>query len=856
GPGSGKGTQCANIVEHCGYTLLSAGEWRRTVIAHAGDGNFHTVILFDPAYDDQRKEAERFNNFMVQAALSMEGTCTEVHGAGTGKVKYQSDLLANPSTEILRLRWPPRATLGGLLSHARGLGFKPRREGFPSGAKNEWGLSPKAKVQVLHTAQLDVTRSKHFSRKPSESLLVLQLGKTLLRARGIMIKEIDGLMLMTIELEIQRNLEPLYAHEMLKELKTMFAQQAEQELLQTTRDFHSCRQEEWQSVSLYVLKMKGDINNLERLGHPVTLGLGVSLILIGLRKEYDGFVQNYNTHNMGKTVNELHAMLKLHEQTLPKSNAPALNDIRAGKVQKASGAGGSGIFVIELNTILNRSWIYDTGCGTHICNTTQGLRASRKLKPRALSLYVGNGQRKAVEAIGAFYLCIHSGLKIVLNNCHYAPCITRGVIFVSRLYEDGFVNRFVDNAIQVSRNNVVYFCAIPRDGIFEIDLSNSLTNKSFVYAVSNKRAKLDLDFALMAFEKCVSYMYGKMKRKPYIHQVERAKDLLGLIHTDDHRIIAHRTPTYTPQHNGVSERRNRTLLDMVRSMISQTTLPKSFWDYALETAARMLNMVPTKKVEKTPYEIKNQVHPSLDTSLNHKEDDLEIDEPQSDIVLIRRSTRTRHAPDRMCLYIDAEENELEDLGEPANYKAALLDPESEKWLNAMNVEMQSMKDNEVWVLVELPPNGKTVGSMWLFKKKTDMDRNVHIYKARLVAKGYTQTPRIDYEKTFSPVADRRAIRIPIAIAAYYDYEIWKMDVKTAFLNGYLNEEVYMKQPEGFVNPKYQNRVCKLKCSMYGLKQASRQWNKRFDNEIKRFGFIQNRDKPLYIKRLVGVISLS
>nr|GEW35213.1 hypothetical protein [Tanacetum cinerariifolium] len=112
-------------------------------------------------------------------------------------------------------------------------------------------------------------------------------------------------------------------------------------------------------------------------------------------------------------------------------------------------------------------------------------------------------------------------------------------------------------------------------------------------------------------------------------------------------------------------------------------------------------------------------HPSIDTSLNHKEGDLEIDEPQSDIIPIRRSTRTRQAPDRMCLYIDVEEHELGDLGEPANYKAALLDPKSQKWLNAMNVKMQSMKDNKVWVLVEVPPNGKTVGIKWLFKKKID-----------------------------------------------------------------------------------------------------------------------------------------
>nr|GFA76457.1 putative RNA-directed DNA polymerase [Tanacetum cinerariifolium] len=101
-----------------------------------------------------------------------------------------------------------------------------------------------------------------------------------------------------------------------------------------------------------------------------------------------------------------------------------------------------------------------------------------------------------------------------------------------------------------------------------------------------------------------------------------------------------------------------------------------------------------------------------------------------------------------------------------------------------------------------------------------MDGKVHTYKARLVAKGCTQTYGIDYEETFSPVAYIRAIRILIAIAAYYDYEIWQMDVKTAFLNGRLYEDIYMEQPEGYVDPKYPNRVCKLQISIYGLKQAS------------------------------------
>nr|GEV33518.1 putative retrotransposon Ty1-copia subclass protein [Tanacetum cinerariifolium] len=122
----------------------------------------------------------------------------------------------------------------------------------------------------------------------------------------------------------------------------------------------------------------------------------------------------------------------------------------------------------------------------------------------------------------------------------------------------------------------------------------------------------------------------------------------------------------------------------------------------------------------------------------------------------------------MCLYIDDGEYKLGDLNEPGNYKAALLDPESDKWLDAMNVEMQSMKDNKVWDLVDLYPDGKTVGSKWLFKKKTDMDSAVHTYKAHLVAKGFTQTYRVDYEETFSPVTDIRAIRILIAIATFYD----------------------------------------------------------------------------------------
>ena len=192
-----------------------------------------------------------------------------------------------------------------------------------------------------------------------------------------------------------------------------------------------------------------------------------------------------------------------------------------------------------------------------------------------------------------------------------------------------------------------------------------------------------------------------------------------------------------------------------------------------------------------------------------------------------------------------------DHDEPSSYQEAISSPDSNRWLEAMKSEMQSMYDNHVWTLIN-PPNGlKTIGCKWVFKKKTDMDGNVHTFKALLVAKGLKQTHGVDYDETCSPVAMLNSIRILLAIAAYYDYEIWQVDVKTTFLNGKLLEDVYMTQPEGFVNPENVGKVCKLRRSIYELKQTSRSWNLRFDEAIKVFGSIKNEDEPCVYKKVSG-----
>ena len=125
------------------------------------------------------------------------------------------------------------------------------------------------------------------------------------------------------------------------------------------------------------------------------------------------------------------------------------------------------------------------------------------------------------------------------------------------------------------------------------------------------------------------------------------------------------------------------------------------------------------------------------------------------------------------------------------FREAMQDPDVDKWQEAMNQEMESMYSNSVWELVDLPDNVKAIGCKWIYKKKRGVDGKVETFKARLVAKGYTQREGVDYEETFSHVAMLKSIHILLSISAMHDYEVWQMDVKTDFLNGHLDETIYM-----------------------------------------------------------------
>ena len=148
-------------------------------------------------------------------------------------------------------------------------------------------------------------------------------------------------------------------------------------------------------------------------------------------------------------------------------------------------------------------------------------------------------------------------------------------------------------------------------------------------------------------------------------------------------------------------------------------------------------------------------------------------------------------------------------------------PKAKEWFEAMKEEMNLMKSNRVWDFVDLSPGRKTIGNKWVLNIKHKADGTIDRYKAQLVAKGYIQQKGIDYEETFSPVVRVTSIRLVLAIMVRMDLELYQIDVKTTFLNGELNEKIYMDQPLGFELKGQERKVCKLKISIYGLKHASR-----------------------------------
>lgn len=221
-----------------------------------------------------------------------------------------------------------------------------------------------------------------------------------------------------------------------------------------------------------------------------------------------------------------------------------------------------------------------------------------------------------------------------------------------------------------------------------------------------------------------------------------------------------------------------------------------------------------------------------------------------------RPKRTTKFPSRYTDYVSSIYNDLEEKEkqeysmhtkvndvmekEPATLAEAKIRSDGELWEKAAKDEMNSLIQNNTWELTNLPEGRKAVGCRWVFKVKKNADGKVTQYKARLVAKGYLQQKGIDFDETFAPVSKLVSVRTILVYAMMNRMEVHQMDVMAAYLNGKLDEEIFMLQPEGFITKGMEGKVLKLKKALYGLKQAGRQWHQCFSEVIcRKLGFIRS-----------------
>lgn len=187
-------------------------------------------------------------------------------------------------------------------------------------------------------------------------------------------------------------------------------------------------------------------------------------------------------------------------------------------------------------------------------------------------------------------------------------------------------------------------------------------------------------------------------------------------------------------------------------------------------------------------------------------------------------------------------------GEPTTLAQALRCTDAKKWVEAMWTEIRTLQRMGTYELVALPPGRKAIGTRWVFRIKRNPDGSISKYKARLVAKGYAQKKGVDFESTYAPVAMMASIRTLLAIAAAYGLPVRQLDVDSAYLNGFMDAEVYMQQPPGFESKEHPEHVCRLLKALYGLKQAGKTWNAMANAYLLELGFVRSLADPcIYIR---------
>ncbi|KAG8498774.1 hypothetical protein CXB51_005214 [Gossypium anomalum] len=518
---------------------------------------------------------------------------------------------------------------------------------------------------------------------------------------------------------------------------------------------------------------------------------------------------------------------------------------------------------------------------------------------------MGNNTLCKIAGVGTIKVKMFDGVVRTLSDIRHVPELKRNLISLSTLDSKGCRYTAESRGSTVTGDAAVASSSLSDDDITKLwHMRLGHMSENGMTELSKKRLLDGQGICKLNF--CELCVFGKQKRR--VKQIKYLRTDNGLKFCSDEfnrlckseGIMKHLTVCHTPQKNGIAERMNRTIMKKVRCMLSNANLPKSFWAEATSTACFLINRSPSVAIEKeTPQEVwSGNLANYSDLKIFGCPANAHVENGKSEPrsikcvflgykagvkgyklwclenrkVVISRDVvfdKTAMLPNLSLKDSSNKENQkqkytkadlvtsalnvAEDIDanqEPSNYSEAVSCEDSKKWMFAMQEEMESPHKNRTWDLVKLPKGKKVVRCKWVFKKKEgNLEVEEPRYKARLVAKGYSQIPGVDFTDVFSPVVKHSLIRALLGIVAMHDLEVEQLDVKTAFLYGELEEDIYMQQPEGFIVSEKEDYVCLLRKSLYGLKQSPRQWYKRFDSFMTSHDFKRSSlDSCVYFKK--------
>ncbi|RVX20917.1 Retrovirus-related Pol polyprotein from transposon TNT 1-94 [Vitis vinifera] len=646
-----------------------------------------------------------------------------------------------------------------------------------------------------------------------------------------------------------------------------------------------------ENIREYIMEMSNLATRLKALKLELSEDILVHLVLISLPTQFSPFKISYNTQKEKWTRDELIAQCVQEEERLKQEK------LENAHLASTSQGFGPQTLPTLLKAIAGRKDVYPNlivhspkrpqrtqgelmdATNPPICQQRKGCLKSQRPTDGERYIYVGNDNKAVVKAIGLFRCLGH------ISNQHIQRLVLEGILDPLDFSDFQNFKAEVENQL----NKKIKVVRSDREGEYygRYDESGEQRPRSFAKYLMECGIVPQYTMPRTPSQKWV-YILNRVSSKaiaktPYELWTSKKPSIRHLHawgcpvdvrpYKPNEKKLDSRTVSY--YFVGYSERsRGFKLYDPSTRSLFETDNAKFIEDVELSEREPLRKVVFEEEYVSIPIITTEHGHIMFDDTIHnvqpiteivdtpeippaqviepiqvHKEVTQQPQEPQVQVPL-RKSTRKMKSAisNDYVVYLQKHEFDMGLEDDPISVSQVKQSFDSEKWIEAMKDEMKSIKDNGVWDLVELPECVKPIDYKWILKIKRDSKGNIARYKARLVAKGFTQKEDIDYKETFSPVSSNDSFRIIMALVAHYGLELHQMDIKTAFLKVNIDETIYMVQPENFESNDSKQLVCKLKRSMYGLKKASQQWYRKFDQAITSFGFKENIvDQCIYLK---------